>query len=168
MTHHKTKPSVDPMQRSIFDSGARARRRDPDTSKNAAASVRNMRASHARVLAMFKLYGDMTDETLAKYLNEAEREVGLKLMSPSGVRSRRSELSKPNMDRLDAIARARFPLATFALLTEPHQNAAREQLRREGFRGIDGQPTTRDTLWDTGKRETLDSGRSAIVWGIAR
>jgi hypothetical protein len=36
---------------------------------------------------------------------------------------------------------------------------ARAELRREGFRSL---------LWDTGERRKLDTGRMAIVWGIAR
>lgn len=157
----RTRTETDPAQASIFDSGARARSRDPETSKAAAASVRNVRASHKRVLAMFRLYGDMTDESLAALLNDAARETGFKAMSPSGVRSRRSELSKPNMDRLDEIARDLVDGAVrgFANLHEEQQHNARVVLRIEGFRS---------ELWDTGKRETLASGRQAIVWGVAR
>jgi hypothetical protein len=165
MTRPATK--ADPAQASIFDSGARARSRDPETSKAAAASVRNVRASHTRVLAMFRLYGDMTDESLAALLKDAARETGLKAMSPSGVRSRRSELAKPNMDRLDSLAlelwsnddKASPRRPFFSELNEYEQRLTREQLRREGFRS---------PLWDTGKRETLASGRQAIVWGVAR
>lgn len=159
---------TDPNQRDVFDSGARARSADPDTSKAAAQSVRNIRASHKRILAMFRAYGDMTDETLAEYLAEAAKETGSKLMSPSGVRSRRSELSKPNLDRLaqlrDEYVSAAGLTGTWAevydeKLKEKFDSAARHQLRTEGFKS---------ELWDTGKRETLSSGRQAIVWGLAR
>ncbi|MEP6990088.1 MAG: hypothetical protein ABJA80_04090 [bacterium] len=143
---------------------ARARSSDPTTSRDAAASVQSVRASHRRVLAMFKLYGDMTDEQLAESIREAEKDAGLvKLMSPSGVRSRRSELAKPNMDRLDEISNeivaANPDLSRVALRDEAVDFNARRQLRLEGFRA---------PLWDTGKRTTLSTGRKAIVWGIAR
>jgi hypothetical protein len=143
----------------------RARTSHPETSKAAAASVRKQTASHRRILALFKLYGDMTDETLATYLNEAQQATGMKPMSPSGIRSRRSELAKPNMDRLDEIAweYAGQPFSrlgcSFADMDEAAQKRARHQLRTEGFRS---------PLWDTGKRETMSTGRAAIVWGIAR
>jgi transposase len=154
---------TDPAQREVFDSGARARTNDPSTSHDAAASVRNMRASHKRILAMFRAYGDMTDETLAEYLNEASKETGLKLMSPSGVRSRRSELSKPNMERLVEImqeqAMARGFISTLYEAQHTIDEQARRRLRVEGFRS---------ELWDTGKREALASGRQAIVWGLAK
>jgi hypothetical protein len=157
-------------QTSVFDSGARARSSNPSTSKAAAASVQNMRASHKRVLAMFRAYGDMTDETLAEYLNEASKETGLKLMSPSGVRSRRSELSKPNMDRIEQIAdrltqqRLDDKTAKWAAMYDEDAKrdilrAARAELLVEGVKS---------PLWDTGKREALSSGRQAIVWGLAR
>lgn len=145
-------------QRDVFDSGARARSSDPATSKAAAQSVRAITSSHQRVLAMFRAYGDMTDETLTRYLDEAARATGSPRMSPSGVRSRRSELSKPNMDRIEQIAREEG-YVSFEAMSEGNQNAARNQLRREGFRS---------PLWDTGKRETIASGREATVWGIAR
>lgn len=72
---------------------ASARVGDPATSQAAAerASVK-LRNSQARVLAMFKLYGPMTDEDLLPRLHEAERTTGLPLMSASGARTRRKEL----------------------------------------------------------------------------
>lgn len=155
-------------QSSLFDAPARARASDPRTSRDAAASVKNMRASHARVLAMFKLYGDMTDEQLAEYLHDAERQGGLKLMSPSGIRSRRSELAKENMERLEELRaewlqQNRPEGTTLNMLEVQEYNAcgywARAQLVIEGFRS---------PLWDTGERRALSSGRQAIVWGLAR
>lgn len=143
-------------QTSIFDSGARARSSDPQTSKAAAASVVNMRASHRRVLAMFTLYGDMTDEQLADSLHDAEKQGGLKTMSPSGVRSRRSELSKPNSERIEEIV-TQFMAHNYG--TEKAYRAARAQLLIEGVKS---------PLWDTGERRVLSTGRQAIVWGLAR
>lgn len=51
-----------------------------------------MRTSHKRVLAMFRMYGPMTDVTLGEFLNEAAKATEMPEMSPSAVRSRRSEL----------------------------------------------------------------------------
>lgn len=155
----------------VFDSGARARSSDPKTSKAAAASVTNLRASHRRVLAMFKLYGDMTDEQLTESIHDAEKDAGLaKLMSPSGVRSRRSELSKPNMDRLREIKdgmhddnEARAVAGTYDR-AKVDDSAEFNRVAR-GILIIEG---LRSELWDTGRRATLASGRSAIVWGLAR
>lgn len=51
-----------------------------------------LRASQARVLNMFKLYGDLHDQALITYLHDLEKSAGMKLMSPSGARTRRAEL----------------------------------------------------------------------------
>lgn len=147
-------------QLDAFAVGAASRTSDPSTSKAAAASVKNQRASHRRVLAMFKLYGDMTDEQLAESIHDAEKDAGLtKLMSPSGVRSRRSELSKPNMDRIEEMLKEMGDGIELSGKTlEKVMTELRARLLIEGLRS---------PLWDTGKRATLASGRSAIVWGIA-
>ena len=71
-------------QTSLFDE-ARARRTDPETSHEAAASVRNIRGSQVRVINLLKAYGPMTDEKLVTFAYHAG-------MSPSGIRTRRSEL----------------------------------------------------------------------------
>lgn len=133
---------------------------DPETSKQAGESVTEMRASHARVKNMFVLYGDLHDKALTMYLNAMEKNAGLKPMSPSGVRSRRNELAKPNMDRLDAIkAEMGFgPPLNIGDGDEAFEQEARRRLRAEGFKS---------PLWDTGKREIVD-GRTVIVWGLAR
>lgn len=137
---------------------------DPDTSRQAAARVNEnptkLRASQARVLNIFKAYGDLTDEQLIEYLHDVEDQLGIKRMSPSGARSRRSELSKPNEDRVREIARElRTDLGR--VLDEPptpaDEQRARAMLRAEGFRS---------TLWATGK--ITRDGRSLTVWGIAR
>jgi hypothetical protein len=141
----------------------RARKGDPVTSHAAAEKVTALRASQLRVKNMFVLYGDMHDRQLLTVLHEAEKSAGLKPMSPSGARSRRSELAKPNMDRLDEIAREIAgdgcpPSYTFADLDAEMQAQARRFLLTEGVRSA---------LWDTGKRELVE-GRHVIVWGIAR
>lgn len=161
-----TKPN-DPMQRDVFDSGARARSSDPETSHEAAQKVTKLRASQARVLAMFKLYGDLYDKQLIEYLHDAERSAGLKPMSPSGVRSRRNELSKPNMDRLDEIA---VDLTYDRSAPEPGtpldywQHTPEEQRELRARLLVEG---IRSPLWDTGVRKMVD-GRNVIVWGLAR
>lgn len=137
----------------------RARRTDPATSHEAGASQTGdrVRASHARVLAMFRTWGDMDDKALEAMLNDACRATGFPMMSPSGVRSRRSELSKPNMDRLEQ-------LRAEELKYHPERDEkvremnARFALRREGFRS---------PLWDTGKRVEIN-GHKCIVWGLAK
>jgi hypothetical protein len=140
----------------------KARRTDPATSKAAGAAIDSnadkLRASQARVLAMFKLYGDMHDKQLLTNLHDAEKAAGLKPMSPSGVRSRRSELSKPNMDRLDRLAVEMHGHPLFAICLPSDREVLRERLRSEGFRS---------PLWDTGVRVIVD-GRHVIVWGLAR
>ena len=69
-----------------------ARPDDPETSHQAAASVKNLRASHLRVLQLFRRYGPMTDEQLYKIARSNDENW---LISPSGLRSRRAELTPP-------------------------------------------------------------------------
>lgn len=160
-----------------------ARKTDPETSKTPGIGEGALRASQARVLAMFKLYGDLTDQQLLMYLHDAEKAAGLRLMSPSGARSRRSELAQPNTARMrelrrdwyrehnvvvmgESIGRARLH-DDFGALEEAVPVAqrtaadewARRTLRIEGFRSL---------LWDTGRRVKSESGYPMIVWGIAR
>lgn len=66
---------------------ARARRGDPSTSHEAAASLGDVRASQALVLGLLRTYGPSTDEQLAALATMA----GV-VMSPSGLRTRRHEL----------------------------------------------------------------------------
>ncbi len=74
----------------------KARVTDPETSKQAGARHQGetMTAAHARVLAMFRTWGPMTDKGLGAQLWDAHQQTGLGNMSPSGIRSRRSELVK--------------------------------------------------------------------------
>lgn len=140
---------------------AHARRSDPATSKQAAASLTmaKMRASHLRVLQLFRLYGDMDDRTLRRVATAEGWTI-----SDSGLRTRRSELAKPNMDRLDEIAEELAATATgnhglaFADLADGDRRRVRERLKAEGFRS---------PLWDTGRRETYEQGREGVVWGLA-
>lgn len=126
-----------------------------------------MRASQMRVLQLFTEYGDMDDRALLRVAKAA----GVK-MSDSGLRSRRSELAKPNMDRLDTLANdwltSNHNLTIFPELyamnppSEPLLTAAYEWARRtlriEGFRS---------PIWDTGRRVAYEGGRQGIVWGKA-
>lgn len=147
-----------------------SRSSDPKTSKDAgqlATTPAKLRASHALILRVFELYGAMHDKDLIDRVHAAEKNFGIKkLMSPSGIRSRRSEMSKPNMERLGEIARELSGVAVG--VPEVHYGLANgsmtlfldalARLRAEGFRS---------KLIDTGKRETVD-GRSVIVWGLAK
>lgn len=70
-----------------------ARRTDPDTSWEAAATVHDIRRSQEAVLILFKGYGPMTDEEAwAKYAAAHAEFGGKPRQSPSGLRTRRSEL----------------------------------------------------------------------------
>lgn len=54
-----------------------------------------LRASQALVLNMFRAYGPMNDKDLLDRVHATQKSLGLpNLMSPSGVRTRRSELVK--------------------------------------------------------------------------
>lgn len=69
---------------------ARARRTDPETSHEAARTVTDIRCSQSEVLRVFDAYGEMTDEQLLdSYSSTSSHE-----QSPSGLRTRRSELVK--------------------------------------------------------------------------
>lgn len=145
-----------------------ARRTDPATSHAAAAgqSQRALTATQQRVLHCFKLYGDMTDVTLARNLNQLEKDAGMtRLTSPSGARSRRKDLSRGNEERLAELRgqwQAENPLAhvdSAAAFDRAADEWARRTLALEGFRG---------PLWPTGRTEMLTTGYSAIVWGLAR
>jgi hypothetical protein len=80
------RPLADPVhgQRPAPAPVAHARNSDPDTSHAAARSVRHIRESQAEVLALFRAHGPMTDE-LARTVYRGHQ-------SPSGLRTRRSEL----------------------------------------------------------------------------
>lgn len=78
-------------QPNLFDKKeffAHARRTDPQTSHDAAASVRRIRESQADVLTVIRKYGPISDEGMI----HAYRAMGLSWQSDSGLRTRRSEL----------------------------------------------------------------------------
>lgn len=66
---------------------ARARKTDPETSHEAAASVSDLRRSQQEVLEAVRDLEHATDDEIFAYLNAK----GV-LMSPSGARTRRKEL----------------------------------------------------------------------------
>lgn len=70
---------------------ARARRTDPETSHLAAATVETVTTADA-VLMAFILHGPMADFELEDYYGEVYRLYKWPRQSPSGIRSRRSEL----------------------------------------------------------------------------
>lgn len=72
---------------------AHARRTDPETSKQAAASVTNLGRTRDAILKILKAHGPMTDEQIREiYAGRTEFGHDYPFASPSGLRSRRSEL----------------------------------------------------------------------------
>ena len=71
---------------------ARARTGDPYTSHLAAASVKEISAAQARLLALYGQFGDLTDTELARHYQLFVDEHTFPPISPSGLRSRRHEL----------------------------------------------------------------------------
>jgi hypothetical protein len=71
----------------------RTRRTDPDTSREAAESVKRMTENRTAVLNLFRQRGEMTDEEfVSTYLLLSK--VTVPEQSESGLRTRRSELVK--------------------------------------------------------------------------
>lgn len=71
---------------------AHARRTDPQTSKDAAASVRGISKVQAAIMDIFTDYGKLHDEALIEKYREREKTLGYPPHSDSGIRSRRSSL----------------------------------------------------------------------------
>lgn len=71
---------------------ARARAEDPSTSHEAAASVRQITVTQDRVLSLLRWLGAMTDEEILAAYDRRRAVTGWPPVSPSGLRSRRSEL----------------------------------------------------------------------------
>jgi hypothetical protein len=90
----------------LDDGPAHARRSDPATSHDAAASVR-VRQSQRAVLRMFLAYGPMTDTELV--VRTAE------IMSASGARTRRSELVDKGFVE-DSGPRVKLPTGRLAIV----------------------------------------------------
>jgi hypothetical protein len=66
----------------------RARKADPETSYEAAASVRNVTETQNAIFEIIKKHGPISDESI---LFRLDTETAL-VVSPSGARSRRAEL----------------------------------------------------------------------------
>lgn len=101
------------------DPRAYARRTDPDTSHQAAASLgsEKIRRSQAEVLELLREVGPVTDAALV-HLYEARISVGGSLpQSPSGIRTRRRELVELGKVR-DTGARVRLPSGRLAAVWE--------------------------------------------------
>lgn len=71
---------------------AKARKTDPKTSHAAADSVRNITATHERILDILREYGPMNDEQIADICEYQVQKADMPHVSESGLRSRRSEL----------------------------------------------------------------------------
>lgn len=70
------------------------RNSDPETSQQAAKSIakENLSASRQAILGLFQKYGPMIDEDVAARYSILAGEGSAPFLSPSGLRSRRSEL----------------------------------------------------------------------------
>jgi hypothetical protein len=86
--HHPTCPQAREEARAV------ARRTDPETSHEAAASLRaeEIRRSQAAVLACLRRFGAMTDEQIAERYEGARYQYDWPAQSPSGLRTRRGEV----------------------------------------------------------------------------
>lgn len=142
----------------LFESGAgaaaHARKNNPRTSKDAAATfdMAKIRTSQREVLQLFRIYGPMDDRALI----EAARERG-SAQSDSSIRTRRSELSKPNTDRVRAIVEEMGDGVELEMTEDEAEAHARSRLSLEGYRG---------PVYDTGKRVVYGTGRRGIVYDI--
>lgn len=88
---------------------ARARRGDPETSKQAARSVADLRGSQADVLKVFRDYGHgqgFTDEELLRAYRRGMKAGIVRQQSDSGIRSRRAEIAEAGFV-VDSTRRAR-------------------------------------------------------------
>ena len=75
-------------------SEARARLFDPETSWDAAASVKDLTEKQEGVLQIFELYGTLTDEELIEVYAHHTKMGRVPPQSESGIRTRRSELAR--------------------------------------------------------------------------
>ena len=82
------------MQLELFSPSWRGN--DPETSRQAAESISQaaMRESHLAILAVFKKHNALNDEELAALYSIQASEGSAPFLSPSGLRSRRSELHR--------------------------------------------------------------------------
>ena len=77
---------------------ALARSADPHTSHEAAASLTDLRRQRAVVYNLFDIFGPMTDETMLRRAEQVREWDGRHIhISPSGARTRRSELVRAGL-----------------------------------------------------------------------
>ena len=93
---------------------AHARRTDPNTSHQAAASVTRIRESQGFILTLFIELGPMPDDRLIMHANT--KALGRR-MSVSGIRTRRSELVRMGLVR-DTGKRYRLPSGRLSIIWE--------------------------------------------------
>lgn len=74
------------MMDTLFDY-AKARTSDPETSHQAAKSVRRIAETQAKIMSLFEDFGNLTDEEIA-----SQAQFNGWFTSSSGLRTRRSEL----------------------------------------------------------------------------
>ncbi len=95
-----------------------ARTTDPETSHEAAASVRNLTATQQVILDLFKKAGwALTDNDLIGWYKWATSNFDAPSASESGIRSRRAELTRAGKLR-DSGLRAMLPSGRKAILWE--------------------------------------------------
>lgn len=69
-----------------------ARISDPETSHEAAESVRYISITQHNILSLFHKFGKLSDEQLQKHYGELVARGNARQVSESGIRSRRAEL----------------------------------------------------------------------------
>lgn len=104
-------------QGSLFTPPPRARNTDPHTSHEAAESVQRQRESQEAVRRLLGYIGPSTDEDLRLAYEEWQAKAKLPKQSPSGLRTRRSELVAMGIVR-DSGARQRLDSGRQAIVWE--------------------------------------------------
>jgi hypothetical protein len=95
----------------------RARTTDPETSHAAGRSLRNLTARRTAVLNLLRTTGPMADHEIAAAYIRAEAEGTVPHQSPSGLRTRRSELVDAGLLR-DSGERTTTPSGRQAIIWE--------------------------------------------------
>lgn len=166
----------------------RARPTDPKPSHDAAKALTEDKLTRlqARVLSAFQMYGAMYDKQLVDRVQDMERRAGFAaITSPSGIRSRRAELCRPNDDRLLHLRRDWYENAyeteerpayrVFGTDTDEEvrrierEEMDEESLRRAGEWARNHLKTEgiRSPLWNSGRTVNVD-GFNVTIWEIAK
>ncbi len=69
-----------------------AKRTDPQTSHDAARSVRNLASTRSSILWIYEVYGSMVDDKLVAHYNKLTYQGIARKASDQGIRTRRKEL----------------------------------------------------------------------------